>query len=395
MIHQVLEAVEILAVLGTSASICYYVLCTWSATAFLRERNAESKAAGGGRPTPFAPPVSILKPLRGADPQMYESFRSHCLQEYPEYEIIFGVSDPRDPAIAVVERLKSEFPQRAIRLVFCEKKLGANVKVSNLAQMLSEARHEHLIVSDSDIRVNPDYMPEVMAPLANAKVGLVTCLYRGVPRPSFGSRLESVGISTDFAAGVLAARQLESGIRFGLGSTLAFRRRDLEAVGGFESFVEYLADDYELGSRIAGQGQEVKLSQVVVETFLPRYSLREFIEHQLRWSRGVRDSRPWGYLGFGLTFGLPWALLTLAFASGARWAWGLLAVTAAIRVAVAWVVGKQVLQDRWVLPLLGLLPARDVLGLLIWLGSFFGHKVVWRGDSFILKNGKLTRIAVE
>src|SRR5713101_4587529 len=389
MIHHIARIIELVATLAAVASMAYYALCLWSAAAFLRER----KAAGeGARPTQTGLPVSILKPLKGTDPEMYESFRSHCLQDYPEYEIIFGVSDPGDPAVKLVERLKKEFPQRAICLVVCPKNLGANTKVSNLAQMLPEARYEYLIVNDSDIRVKPDYLRRVVAPLADPKIGMVTCLYRGVAGPTLGSRLESIGISTDFSGGVLAARYLEGGIRFGLGSTLAFRRRDLESIGGFEAIVDYLADDYEIGSRIAAQGLEVKLSEVVVETFLPPYTLREFADHQLRWARGVRDSRPWGYVGLGLTFGLPWALLALVFSFGAAWAWELLAAVAAMRVAVALVIGSLVLRDRQVLRWLGLLPLRDVVALLVWLASFTGHTVSWRGDSFELKRGKLVRI---
>ena len=388
MTHHTAEIIEIIAVLGAFSSVSYYALCLWSAAGFLRER----KAAGeGARPTQFVPPVSILKPLKGTDPEAYESFRSHCLQDYPEYEIIFGVSDPRDPAAELVERLKKEFPQRLIRLMFCPKNLGTNTKVSNLTQMLAVARYEYLIVNDSDIRVEPDYLRRVVAPLADPKVGMVTCLYRGVPGPTLGSRLESIGISTDFSAGVLAARQLERGIRFGLGSTLAFRRRDLESIGDFEALADYLADDYEIGRRIAAQGLEGKLSEVVVETFLPWYTPREFVDHQLRWARGVRDSRPWGYVGLGLTFGLPWALLALVF-SGAAWAWELLAAVAAMRLATALVVGQLVLKDRQVLRWLGLLPLRDVVALLVWLVSFTGHTVSWRGDSFELKRGKLVRI---
>ncbi len=257
------------------------------------------------------PPVSILKPLKGTDPDIYESFRSHCLQDYPEYEIIFGVSDPDDPAVASVQQLQREFPERSIRLVVCPNKLGANVKVSNLEQMLSAARYQHLLVNDSDIRVEPDYLRRIMAPLTDERVGMVTCLYRGVPAATLGSRLESLGISTDFCAGVLVARQLEGGLRFGLGSTLAFRRADLERIGGFKSIVDFLADDYELGRRIAGLGLQVVLSDVVVETHLPAYDLRGFLSHQLRWARGVRDSRAGGYIGLVSTYGLMWGLFAL------------------------------------------------------------------------------------
>jgi len=390
MIHQLFFVLEIVAAVGTFASIAYYVLCLYGAARFLGER----KAAGeGARPTPsFLPPVSMLKPLKGTDPEMYESFRSHCLQDYPEYELVFGVSEADDPAIAFVERLKSEFPLLSIRLVLCLKSLGANTKVSNLAQMATEAKYEHLVVNDSDIRVETNYLRNVAAPLADPKVGLVTCLYRGVASTSLGSWLESLFISTDFSAGVLAARQLEGGIRFGLGSTLAFRRSDLEASGGFEALVDYLADDYEMGRRLAERGLEVQLSSVVVETFLPAYTLRQFVDHQLRWGRTVRDSRRWGYLGLAATFGVPWASCAVLLTRGAPGAWLLLAVALGLRLAVAWSVGWSVLRDRHMFTLLPLLPLRDFVALLVWFASLLGHKVVWRGDSFRLKDGRLVRI---
>jgi ceramide glucosyltransferase len=389
MFHFIGRTIEIAAVFGTVCSSIYYLLCLWSAAAFLRERRAADKSV---RPTQFLPPVSILKPLKGTDPEIYECFRSHCLQDYPEYEIIFGVSDLSDPAVESVERLQREFPQRKIRLVICPKVLGANVKVSNLAQMLPEARHQQLIINDSDIRVAPDYLRKVMAPLANEKVGLVTCLYRGEPAATLGSRMESLGISTDFCAGVLVARQLEGGIRFGLGSTLAFRRSDLATIGGFESFVDYLADDYELGKRIAGLGLSVELSPIVVATHLPGYDLSGFLAHQLRWARGVRDSRPAGYLGMVFTFGLLWSCLAVIAARGAGWAWTLLASTFVLRFGVAVVVGRNVLQDRNLGRNLWLLPMRDMVAVGVWMVSFAGHSVTWRGDRFRLKDGRLSRI---
>jgi len=387
MVHQALKIIETLAVAGAVSGIAYYALCLWSAARFLQALKTPDKSV---RPTQ---PVSILKPLRGTDPEMYESFRSHCLQDYPEYEIIFGVSDANDPAIQLVQQLKAEFPQRPIRLMVCPERLGSNTKVSNLAQMARQARHEYIIVNDSDIRVEPDYLRRVLAPLTDPEVGLVTCLYRGIANATLGSRLESLGISTDFAAGVLVAQTVENGIRFGLGSTLAFRRRDLQAIGGFEALVDYLADDYQIGSRIATLGLKVKLSDVVVDTFLPRYTLRGFFDHQLRWARTVRDSRFWGYVGLGLTFGLPWALLALIFSRGAAWAWALLACTAVMRFAVAIVFGKYVLKDRQAMRSLGLIPVRDLVAMLVWIVSFAGHRIVWRGDHFSLQNGKLKRIS--
>jgi ceramide glucosyltransferase len=387
MFHSIVRIIQIVAAFGTASSSIYYLLCLWSAGAFLRERNV----ADADRAARTFPPVSILKPLKGIDPEIYEGFRSHCLQDYPEYEIVFGVSDTNDPAVESVRQLQREFPQREIRLVVCSKMLGANVKVSNLVQMLSDARYEHLIVNDSDIRVQPDYLRRIIAPLANEKVGLVTCLYRGEATATLGSRLESLGISTDFCAGVLVARQLEGGIQFGLGSTLAFRRADLERIGGFESFVDYLADDYELGKRIADLGRSVELSHVVVATHLPAYTLRGFFAHQLRWARGVRDSRPGGYFGLIFTFGILWSCLAMVASGAAAWAWLLLVSAFVLRFAVAIVVGEKVLHDGKLIRNLWLLPIRDLIAVAVWIVSLGGQTVIWRGDRFQLKDGKLSQ----
>ncbi len=378
--------VQFAATAAALAGFGYYLACLWSARTFLNSIAGSACASG------HVPPVSILKPLKGEDPEIYESFRSHCQQDYPEYELIFGVSDPADPAVHAVERLRQEFPQRAIQLIMCEQQLGANSKVSNLTQMLKAASYDHLVVSDSDIRIAPDYLRRVTAYLANAKVGVVTCLYRGIAAQTLGSRLESLGISTDFMTGVLVARSLEGGLRFALGSTMAFRRRELAAIGGFESFVDYLADDYELGKRIAALGREVVVSEVVVDTFLPAYTLPQFVEHQMRWARGVRDARPGGYLGLLFTFGWQWALLAVLAFRGSLWSWALLFCALVLRFLVAWTVGWSVLKDNQVRRFLPLIPVRDMAAVLIWLASFAGNTVTWRGDRFQLKNGKLTRI---
>ncbi len=359
----------------------YYVAALWAARGFARERRREVKRGA------FTPPVSILKPLRGVDPGMYESFRSHCQQQYPEYEIIFGVSDPADPAVAAVRQLQAEFPQREIRLVVCREGKGTNRKVSKLAQMLAHARHEYLIVNDSDIRVAREYLRSVMAPMADANAGLVTCLYRGVAAGTLGSRLEALGITVDFVPAVLVAQQFE-GLKFGLGSTLALSRRGLEAAGGFESLADYLADDYELGARIARAGLTVQLAETVVEDHLPAYKFGEFLDHQLRWARTIRDSRPLGYAGFVVTFGLPWALLAVAASGGRAWSWALLAATAALRTAVA-VAGAKLVQDRHSVRDLWLLPLRDVIALGVWFASFTGHRIAWRGEQYVLEKGKL------
>jgi ceramide glucosyltransferase len=367
--------------LGAVAGCGYYTLCLWSARDFLRSVRRQ-------KPSTFTPPVSILKPLKGTDPEIYESFRSHCLQDYPEYELIFGVSDENDPAVELVHRLQQEFSQRTIQLVVCPKVLGTNMKVSNLVQMLPHARFDHLIINDSDIKVAPDYLRRVIAPFAQDRVGMVTCLYRGIAGRTLGSRLESIGISTDFSAGVLAARVLE-GIHFALGSTLAFPRRALDAIGGFEPLVDYLADDFELGARISAAGYEVRLSDVVVDHHLPDYSLNGFMQHQLRWARSTRDSRRWGYTGVVLTFGVPWAIVALLISWGQTWAWALLAFALVLRVAMAVQVGSVILRDPQVWREIHLLPLRDIAALLVWIASYAGHTVSWRGDLFVLENGKL------
>jgi ceramide glucosyltransferase len=392
--HSILIAIQIIAALGMVSSSAYYLLCLWGAASFIRDRDKTNKISPQHvdqdiEALAILPGISILKPLKGADPEMYESFRSHCVQDYPEYEIIFGVSDPNDSAIENVKRLQRDFPERRIQLLVCEKILGANVKVSNLAQMLPLAQYDYLIVNDSDIRVQSDYLKNVTAPLADCRVGMVTCLYRGIAGRTLGSRLEALGISTDFCPSVLAARQLEGGIRFGLGSTLAFRRADLEKIGGFASFVEYLADDYELGKRIADLGLTVKLSDVSVETYLPPYRLSDFFAHQLRWARGVRDARAGGYFGLIFTFGMLWALLALAVSRASLWACGGFAATLLLRTAVALLVGRTILDDGQVSKYAWLIPCRDLVGASVWLASLVGHTVTWRGQRFRLKKGKL------
>lgn len=389
MIRHIFRFAEIAATVGAVSGIAYYLLCLWSAADFLREKRAAGK---GGPSTPSAPsPVSILKPLKGLDPGMYGSLRSHCLQDYPEYEIIFGVSDADDAAVVLVDQLKAEFPHLAIRLIVCAKNSAANVKVGNLSQLVIHARHDYLLVSDSDIRVRQNYLQRVIAPLRDAKVGLVTCLYRGVPTSSLASELESVGISTDFVPGVLTARTLENGIRFGLGSTLAFRRADLVAIGGFESLADYLADDYQLGKRIVDAGLKVVLSDEIVETFLPAYTFSAFVRHQLRWARTIRDSRYWGSMGLIFTFAIPWAALAVLFSHENLWQWALLAVALGVRLSVAILVGNRILGDRNMARLAWMIPVRDGIAIFLWAASFMGNTVVWRGQRFRLERGRLIR----
>jgi ceramide glucosyltransferase len=376
---------SVLSLVAAGLAICgmgFYLLSLWSAHRFQQTNSHPEQSA-------ITPPVSILKPLRGVDPQMYESFRSHCVQNYPEYEIIFGVSEPDDPAVAAVQRLIQEFPACKIRLVVCPEVLGNNRKVSNLVQMMASTQYDHLLINDSDIFVTPDYLRRVMAPFADAKVGMVTCPYRGIAANTLGSKLESIGISTDFIAGVLVARQIENGIHFALGSTLAMSRNALNSIGGMQPLVDYLADDFELGFRIAKAGYEVVLADVVVETHLPAYSFRGFFEHQMRWARSTRDSRRLGYVGLLLTFGLPWAIIAVVLAPLSWWSWATLAAAAILRASVAIKVGIGVVHDRALWHSLWLLPVRDLVAFWVWFASFANNKVHWRGEVFLLKNGKI------
>ncbi|HTK95166.1 MAG TPA: bacteriohopanetetrol glucosamine biosynthesis glycosyltransferase HpnI [Terriglobales bacterium] len=374
-------ALQIVFALLALCGCGFYVISLVSARTFLRAARP---------PLGFAPPVSILKPLRGSDPDQYQAFRSHCLQEYAgEYELLFGVADPSDPAVANVERLRQEFPQRRIELIVCPEVLGTNRKVSSLIQMLPRARFEHVLINDSDIRVDPDYLARVLRFFADEQVGMVTALYRPVPGRTLGSKLEALGISTDFMAGVLTARQIEGGVHFALGSTLAFSRKALAAIGGLEPLVDYLADDFELGARISAAGMRVEIADTVVENHIADYSFGGFFDHQLRWGRSTRSSRPAGYTGLGLTFGFFWALCALAAAGGAPWSCILFAVAAALRVAVALVLGGPVLHDRYVVRDLVFLPLRDIVQVAVWLGSYTGSRVHWRGEDFILEKGKI------
>ncbi len=370
----------LLALAGTA----YFVL---SIVAALRYR-AEPQAADSG----FTPPVSILKSLKDTDPHMYAAFASHCALHYPEYEVLFGVSDPEDPALAVVVQVRQEFPQAKLRVVHCPEVLGLNGKVSNLAQMLPQARYEHIIINDSDIVVPPDYLLRVMSPFADTKVGMVTTLYRAVAGNTLGSKIEALGLSTDFAGGVLLARAMEGGIRFGLGATMATTKTVLERIGGLTQLADYLGDDYELGARIAVSGYTVKLAEPVVETALPDYTLHAFWLHQMRWARNVKDRRPGQYFGLIVTFGFAWAILAVLASPFTWWTWLVLAVTAVARFTSALVVGERVLKDRLLLRDIWLLPLRDFVALAVWFASYWGDTVVWRGQRFKLSKGKLKLI---
>ena len=397
MPYAVSHSIELLSTLLTVAGMGYFLAAIVAACVFLAERRAPLPA--------FAPAVSILKSLKGLDPGMIDAFRSHCRQSYSgEFELLFGVASLADPAASAVRQLQAEFPALSIKLVECPQQLGTNGKVSTLIQLLPHARHNFLLINDSDITVSPRYLERVMAcfapeakPIASStqEVGLVTALYRGRAHHTLASTLEALGIATDFQAGVLLSKWIEGGLRYGLGSTLAVRRTALDKIGGLAPFVDHLADDYELGARISAAGYRVALSAEVVETNIAAYGIRGFFDHQLRWARTVRDARPWGYAGLIFTHGLCWALLNVIASGASLLSLWLLGLSFCLRLALAMTVGAEVLSDRQVLPNLWLLPLRDLVAMAVWVAGFAGNTIVWRGERFMLKNGKLQRSAIE
>ncbi len=384
--------IEVLLTALTLSGLAYMLLALWGARSFV----LSLKQAGAGSGT--TPDVTILKPIKGVDARMYAGFSSHCRQRYRgNYEILFGVTSLDDPAIGEIERLQVEFPESDIRIVECPERLGTSGKVSNLIQLLRAAKYEHIVINDSDIEVSPLYLQNVLRGFADPKVGLVTAPYVGATDESAAgvtiwAKLEALGIATDFMAGVLTARALEGGIRYGLGSTLATTKTAVAAVGGLEQLADSLADDYELGHRISVAGYGVELCGEVVKTTVPSYRFRGFWDHQIRWARTVRDARQWGYLGLGVTYCLPWAMMTVVASGFALWSFTLFSLVLLARVSVALSVGVGVLRDGQVLRDLWLLPVRDCFGLLIWVWSFAGDTVVWRGEKFRLKNGRIARI---
>ncbi len=333
---------------------------------------------------------------------MHAALASHCTQNYAgPFEILFGVSSLYDPAVPEVARLRVDHPHIPIRLIECPARLGPNGKLSNLAQMLPHAAHEHILVNDSDILVSPNYLTHIAAAFAppphsrratDKQTGLVTAPYIGLASRTVWSKLEALGISTDFIPGALTARALEGGLRFGLGSTLATTKSALASIGGFEALTSQLADDYELGARLHRAGYNIALLRDVVATTIPAYTLRAFSDHQLRWARSTRDSRRAGYLGLGITYVLPWAILTVIASGCELWSFTLLSVALLARMSVALVVGVGVLRDTQVLRDLFLLPLRDCFGLFFWLWSYASDTVVWRGERFHLHRGHLQKV---
>ena len=334
-------------------------------------------------PQDFTPAVSILKPLRGRDERFFEAIRSHAALDYPVFEILFGISVPGDPALEDIARLEREFPRIAIRVVETAND-AANGKAGSLEILAREAHYDILVVNDSDILVEPSYLARVVSLLQPKNVGLVTCLYRA-RASSWVAKAEALGIITEFAPSVLVAR-LVSSSAFALGSTMAFRRSSLDAIGGFSALRDYLADDYQLGARIAALNKCVLLADTVVETNLGSGSLRDVWKHQVRWSRTVRVSRPGGYFGYVVTQISFWSAFALMAGYPAVAAAGL-----AVRLVSAAITLARL--DRRKLVFLPAVPLRDLFGMAVWLAGLIGNEVEWRGLHYRLhRNGTISPI---
>ncbi|HCW52120.1 MAG TPA: ceramide glucosyltransferase [Clostridiales bacterium] len=365
-----------------AASWIYWLTACWLTRAFFR-----SPLPPRGKPG-FTPPVSVLKPVRGVDFEAYENFKSFCLQDYPEYEILFGVDEPDDPVVPVIHRLQRDHPELSIRLVVA-KPMGANRKAAVLYQLTSAARHDILVISDSDMRVRPDYLRRVVAPLADRRVGLVTCPYIGEEAHSLPARLEALYMGVTFLPSVIVARRVLS-MRFALGASLALRRTDLERIGGYAALVDYLAEDYQVGVRLSALGLKVHLSDYVMTSILGPTTFHEEWDREVRWARASRVSRPREYPGLILSFSTPLAG-ALAWLSGfSPAAVQALAVSLVLRWAVGWLVSGYT-GDRVSRRSLVWLPVRDVLTALVWLAAGIGHHVVWRGEHYELERGGLMR----
>jgi ceramide glucosyltransferase len=379
----------IVAALGLITSTTYTILAGFAALCFAARRRR-------GAPNGFSPPVSLLKPLCGAEPELEAHLESFFRQDYPSFEILFCAHTENDPGLAAARRVAARYPGIPARFFLSPNPPYANAKVWSLEQMEDRAEHSLLVVSDSDVSVEPDYLRAVVAPFADERVGLVTCLYRGrAPKASSGSfglwsRLEAVGMSVEMSSGVLVAEMLE-GMKFALGPTMAVRRECLERAGGFHALRDYHADDFILGSLIAAMGKAVVLSTHVIDHHILNTPILKSLRHQIRWTRSTRFSRPKGHFGSVLTFGMPYALLGASVALLSNepllavlfLAWGI-----ASRMGLSLLLGRLVVGDPTPVQSALLYPLRDLLGFFCWAASYTSSDVLWRGKVYRLgRNG--------
>jgi ceramide glucosyltransferase len=370
-----------------AASIAYLLLSLYSVVGYFRalRKPPASKSA-------YSPPASILKPVRGLDRDAYENFASFCRLDYPEYELIFAVADPDDPAVPVIEKLQADFPSCPIRLIKGVAHLGANSKVNSLCRLVQEAKYDVLVMSDSDVRVAPDYLSSIASSFADTRVGAVTAFCRCMTAGSVAADLYSLGMYLDSVPGALIARNLEGKMQFAFGWTMATTKRHLSEIGGWEDMANYHSDDFELGNRIARRGYRVELMRDPVRMELPREAIGQYFRHELRWSIGLKNVRPIAYWWLILTHGLPWALLAAALAARAGWdgiAAAHVVAYLGLRLGLAWTTGTWGLGDTETWKKLWLVPLRDALSFLVWVGGFFSERILWRGLAYRVKNGQL------
>jgi ceramide glucosyltransferase len=376
------------------ASGVYSLAAIIAADRFFGRARADSGAGdASGIVADFAPPVSILKPIRGLDRETYENYASFCRQDYPEFEILFCVTDKNDPAVPVIEQVIRDFPQRSIRLLIGADSLGASDKVNKLCRMVHEARHEIVIVTDSDVRVEAGFLRVVVRPFRDAAVGGVTCLYRGLTDGSFPANLEALGNSTDFAPGALVAWMLGGGkLNFMLGAVMATTKTHLVQIGGFESLVDYFCDDYELGNRLAARGYRVELSPRPVDIVYPRETFGEAFRHQVRWNLSIRYSRRWGHLGLIFTQILVCSLAAFILAQSRLVGWEFLAMYILLRNEMALSAGARGMKDKLVRAKIGILWLRDLFAFVVWAASFFPQRIHWRERQFYVRDKRLVPV---
>jgi ceramide glucosyltransferase len=363
----------------------YYSIALFSIWQFFRRSVSRGEADHG-----YAPPVSILKPIRGLDPNAYENFASFCRQDYPDYEILFCVGEEDDPTVPVLEKLAHDFPERSIRVLFGSG-AGSNDKVIKLARLVSEATHKVVVISDSDVRVTTDYLRKVVAPLADSKVGAVTCFYVAAEDKNFTDSLQSIGMFSDFYVGILVARQLD-GVKFALGPTIATTRERLAGFGGYDAIKNRPADDLLVGRLIAEQGYEVELLPYTILTVADYGSMQDLFHKRLRWIVVMRHLRPWGHFGLIFTLGLPWCLVAIAIQPTIGVALGYLGAYLAMRFAMTWMVGIWGLKRDALWTKLALIPVWDVLAFCIWLTSFSRNSIRWRNVEYYIRDGNLVPV---
>ena len=361
----------------------YYSIALFSAWRFFRQ--AANRSSGG---TEFTPPVSILKPVRGLDPDAYDNFASFCLQDYPEYEIVFCVGDRSDPVLPVIEKVIADFPKQSIRVLVGSGREATNDKVAKLARLSQEAKYEILVINDSDVRAEPDYLRKVVAPLADPKVGAVTCFYVSTDEKTLVQKLQTVGMYSDFYPGIVVAWQLD-GIKFALGPTIATSKTRLAGFGGYEKIENRPADDLLVGRLIAEQGYEVKLIPYSVLTVADFQSLRDLFLKRLRWIVVMRHMRPWGHFGLIFTLGLPWSLAAIAISPTAGVAAIFVAAYLGLRIVMTLQIASWGLKQHVSLLSLALIPVWDAMAFVIWLVSFTRSTIRWRDRDYYIRDGEL------